>query len=407
MFRSEAITYRADRLSGDVAVAVPVAWQSIGYLIFGSVGAAIIFLSLADYARVETVTGTVIPDSGVAPVLPTRNGILTRLAVRDGQMVAAGDQLAFIRSEEDSADGVSASARIGAAIAQQDASLSAQGFEALSAARAQQSQLAAQQSGLVAELNQLQSQISLQQNLVNSAQKDLDRARIVAERGFISTRDIQFREELVVSRRQSLSQLLQTSASRRATLSEAQKTSTLVAAQARAQNAGLAASRAQVAQQAANSAGERSYVLRAPMAGRVTALTARTGQPASPQTALMTIVPAGSVLQAELAIPSSAIGFIKPGQAVRLAIDAFPYQRFGTVRGKVMTVATSAIMRQSPNGSSVSLYPVTVSLNQTGITAYGRTESLVSGMSLTARIVTEKQSLLEWLFEPLYAVRRR
>jgi membrane fusion protein len=32
---------------------------------------------------------------------------------------------------------------------------------------------------------------------------------------------------------------------------------------------------------------------------------------------------------------------------------------------------------------------------------------LLSGMTLSARITTRKQSLLEWLFEPLYAVGRR
>ena len=121
----------------------------------------------------------------------------------------------------------------------------------------------------------------------------------------------------------------------------------------------------------------------------------------------MTIVPAGAKLRAELAVPSAAIGFVKQGQQVRLAIDAFPYQRFGTVAGKVQTVAASAVNAQGPSGSTIAVYPVTVMLDTASITAYGRNESLVSGMSLTARIITEKQSLLQWLFEPLFAVRRR
>jgi membrane fusion protein len=50
---------------------------------------------------------------------------------------------------------------------------------------------------------------------------------------------------------------------------------------------------------------------------------------------------------------------------------------------------------------------VTVELEQPSVAAYGRREPLVSGMTLTARIVTEKQSLLQWLFEPLFAVQRR
>ena len=407
MFRTEAIFHRSDRLSGNIMIVVPVAWQLIGYLLFGALAAAIAFLSLANYSRVVTVGGTVVPDTGVAIILPTRSGTVSALPVRDGQDVAAGAELVAIRAEEGAAFGASAAERIEAAIAHQDASLSTQVDAVGASAIAQQGQLAAGRSGLIAEIGQLQSQIDLQNDLVGSAQKDLVRARTIANRGFISGRDLQLREDTLTSRQQQLSQLNQSLSSRRASLAEAERNAVQLAAQARAQSANLDATRAQVAQQAANASGARAYVLRAPVAGRVTALTARVGQSASPQAALMSIVPRGSTLRAELAIPSAAIGFVKPGQEVRLAIDSFPYQRFGTVKGKILTVAVSAIGQQGPNGTVVSVYPVTVVLTQTRIAAYGRLESLVSGMTLTARIVTEKQTLLEWLFEPLFAVRRR
>ena len=171
--------------------------------------------------------------------------------------------------------------------------------------------------------------------------------------------------------------------------------------------AGLEAIRAQVAQQAASTAASRSYVLRAPVAGRVTALTARLGQGVSPQSQLMAIVPSGARLTAELAVPSAAMGFVKPGQEVRLALDAFPYQRFGTVKGRVRTVPSSTINAPASNGATIAVYPVIVDIEAPKIFAYGRDEPLVAGMNLTARIITERQSLLEWLFEPLFAVRRR
>lgn len=407
MFRSVFLKQRIDRLSGDVSIAVPVAWQSIGYLVFGGVAATAAFLSVASNARVETVTGTITPDKGISTVVPTRSGVVAALTVKDGQEVAAGTELAAIRAEEDSASGTSAAAQIEAAISKQDASLALQAEAALATARAQQAQLVVQRSGLAAEVNQIQSQIALQRNLITTAQQDYDRAVKVAERGFISKHDLQVREEALLSRQQGLSQLEQSLATKQSAIAEVERSTAQVAAQAQAQNAGLAASRAEVAQQAANAAGSRSYVLRAPVAGRVTALTARVGQPANSQTPLMTIVPTGSVLRAELAIPSTAIGFVKKGQDVRLAIDAFPYQRFGTVKGKVLSVATSAVRAQGPNGSTISLYPVIVTLDRSAVTAYGRKEALISGMSLTARIITEKQSLLQWLFEPLFAVQRR
>ena len=407
MFREEVLFRHRDRLSGDVAIAVPVPWQSISYLIFGGVAAAFAFLSLANYSRVETVTGIVTPDKGVSAILPTRSGIIADLAVRTGQIVPAGAELVTIRAEEDSAMGLSAAAQIEVAIARQDASLSAQAEAALSSARAQQAQLAAQRSGLAVEIGQIESQIALQRDLIASAQKDYDRASTIAARGFISQRDLQVREETLLARRQGLSQLNQSLATKKSALVEAERNTANVTAQSQAQVAGLAASRAEVAQQAASTAGGRSYVLRAPVAGQVTALTARVGQAANTQAPLMTIIPSGSRLRAELAVPSAAIGFVKSGQDVRLAVDAFPYQRFGTVKGKVVTVSSSSVSTQAEDGRTIAVYPVTVELDSASVTAFGRREPLVSGMTLTARIVTEKQSLLQWLFEPLFAVQRR
>ena len=71
MFRPEAITSNRNRLSGDMAIAVPVAWQSISYLIFGGVALSMLFLSLASYTRVETVTGIIIPNTGVSNIAST------------------------------------------------------------------------------------------------------------------------------------------------------------------------------------------------------------------------------------------------------------------------------------------------------------------------------------------------
>jgi membrane fusion protein len=390
-----------------VAIAVPVPWQAIGYLLLGALVGGVIFLSLASYARVETATGTITPDAGVAAIVPTRAGVVAELAVKDGQSVAAGTPLATIRAEEDGSTPQAPGALVEAAIARQDASLAMQAAASLAAAEAQGAQLAAQRAGLASELEQLRVQIEAQQRLIASAETDLARAREIAKRGFVSGRDLQVREEALLSRQQGLAQLQQAIAAKSAALTDSERATAQIAAQAQSQLAGLAATRAQVAQQATSAAAARAYVLRAPVAGRVTALTARPGQPAAPGTQLMAIVPEGARLTAQLAVPSSAIGFIKPGQEVRVALDAFPYERFGTVKGRVATVPSSAVNAAGPNGTTIAVYPVTVTLTQPSITAFGRQEPLVPGMSLTARIITEKQSLLEWLFEPLFAVRRR
>lgn len=407
MFRTEVLNKSPAKLPGEVNIAVPISWAAISCLFLGTLIVAILFLSFAKYARVETVTGTILPDKGVSNIYPSQPGVLTELVVSEGDRVETGDLLAMVRTEQDSGDRLSSGDQIEQAITQQDSNLALQIAATNAAAAAQRSQLSAQQAGYRAEIEQIRTQIGLQEDLVRKARKDLDRALEIAERGFVSGRDLQVREEALLSRQQGLSQLNQSLAARRAALLEAERSTAQIAAQARANEANLAVARAQVGQQAATAASARSYAIRAPIAGTVTALTVRAGQATGPQQPIMAILPAGAELQAELTAPSTAIGFIKVGQEVSLAIDAFPYHRFGTAQGDVITVAESALSQSNANGEMISVYPVRVKLDTDAITAFGRRERLVSGMTLSARIVTENQSLVEWLFEPLYAVQRR
>ncbi|MEH7839168.1 HlyD family efflux transporter periplasmic adaptor subunit [Rhizobium laguerreae] len=150
----------------------------------------------------------------------------------------------------------------------------------------------------------------------------------------------------------------------------------------------------------------RAYVIRSPIGGTVSALTAKIGEPLNTQQALMSVVPLNATLHAQLDVPNAAVGFVEVGQEVRLAIDTFPYQSFGTIAGRVKSLSKSPINRGS--GASTNLnYLVTVDLERQSITAFGKQQALFPGMTLSARIATARQSLLEWLFEPLFALQRR
>lgn len=403
MFRDEVIQNSRAKLTGNVNIAIPISWSAIGYLLFGGVLIALIFLSLATYARVETASGSLSPDKGVSEIYPSRSGTFVKISVREGQRVLAGDVLAEIRTEEDRHEGISSAEQIQRAITARDTSLISQIDAIESAALAQQAQLIARQTGLRSEIKEIESQVKIQKDLLEAGQADFERAQGIAERGFVSKRDLDRRAEVILSRQLALSQLQQALSAKRAALTEAAQLEGQVAADARALSAGLASTRAQISQEAVTNTASRSYVLRAPISGRVTALVAKMGQHAEPQTSALTIVPEDAELVAELHVPNSAIGFVKKGQEVKLAIDAFPYQRFGTVTGEIVTVATTSIQARN-TGESV--YPVRVKLATNQVDAFRRKEALVSGMTCSAKIITDRQSLLEWLFAPLFAVSR-
>lgn len=407
LFRQEVLEHRADRLHGDVSIAIPLSWQAIGFLLLVSLAAALLFLVTARYSRIETVAGAVVLDRGVAPIVASRPGIVTALPAREGHRVRAGDPLVEIRSEEDMASGPTAPRRMREALRQQDERLASQTALMMNAARAEQARLSAEASGLAQEIASLEAQIAEQKRLVDVAAGEYQDVKGVAGKGFISRRDLEAREGALIARRQQLSQLEQARAAKSADLAATRRAIAQAAAAAEAQAAGVQSERAELVQRLAEVETAQGYALTAPVDGTVTAVTARIGQPIGPQQPLMVVMPANGTPRAELYVPTSAAGFLAVGQEVRLAVDAFPYQRFGTVQARIVQISSVAVPRTLPEGGAIPVYLVTAELREPWVMAFGRRQPLLPGMTFTARIVTRRQSLFEWLFEPLFAVGNR
>jgi membrane fusion protein len=404
LFRREVAAQRADRLHGDVSLAVPISWHVIGYTLLAALLAAFVFLATAGYSRTVTVSGAIVLDRGLAPILPSRRGSVAALAVREGQSVRAGDPLVRIRSEEDMTGGGTVSRRMLGALEQQDERLASQSALSLDAAGADQSRLAAQRDGLRREIVSIDTQVQSQQRLIEVAADEYREAQSVAANGFISRRALNQLEGALIMRRQQLAQLQQMRASKSAEIAQIERSIAMAGTSARSQAAGVQSARAALARERVEAETAQGYLLTAPVDGIVTALTARPGQPADLQQPLMVVMPAGARPRAELYVPTQAAGFLAPGQEVRLAIDAFPYQSFGTVAARIVQVSSVAIPRAGPDGATIPVYLVTAELAEPFVTAFGRRQPLLPGMTLSARIVAERQSLLHWLFQPLFAI---
>jgi membrane fusion protein len=407
LFRREVLEHRANRLYGDISIAVPTSWHAVGFTILAALAVALVFLASAGYSRVETVDGAIVLDRGVAAITPTKPGRIDALMVREGQQVRAGDPLARIRSDEDLAAGDTASQRTMAALAQQDERLAGQSQLTIDAAAQEQGRIAAQLDGDRREIASLDAQIKAQRRLLAIATGEFEQMRSVAAKGFISRHELNDRESTLILRRQQLAQLEQARVGKVAESAELRRSIAQADTAARSQAAGVQSSRAALAERRVEVESARGYVLTAPVDGIVTAVTARLGQPAETQQPLMVVIPAGARARAELYVPTSAAGFIAPGQEVHLAIDAFPYQTFGTIPARIVQISSVAVPRTGANGAAVPVYLATAELATPGVRAFGRVQPLLPSMALSGRIVTQRQSLLQWLFEPLFAIARR
>jgi membrane fusion protein len=388
-------------------LATPVGWHVIAYSMAAMVLVVAAFLAFASFPRVATVAGSLVLDRGAPPVMASRPGVVVALTVREGATVTAGDVLAEIAVAEYLASGGTSTQRSLKAIEQQDAGLAVQMVETARVARAEAARQESVALGLSREIASLDDQIVMQRSLLESARKQVDLIRPVAERGFVSGRELALREDTTLVREQQVAQLRQAKLAKASLLQDARQQSLKSNAEAGAAIASLSSTRAEVAERKVSLETGGGYVIRASVSGTVSAIMARVGQTVDASQALMMIVPDRAIVRAELHVPSSAIGFLAVGQRVRLASDAYPYQTFGTVPGRVASISGTTVVRQDEEGVNRPVYLVTATLEQPWIEAFGRRNKLLPGMTLKARIVTARRSLVEWLFEPLYAFRNR
>jgi membrane fusion protein len=154
----------------------------------------------------------------------------------------------------------------------------------------------------------------------------------------------------------------------------------------------------------------RTTVIPAPADGVITAILAEEGQNATTTAPLLSLLPAGAELQAELLVPSRAIGFIGTAQTVALRYQAFPYQRFGIYHGHVSQISKTII---NPGDATLPVqiqepvYRVTVALDAQTVSAYQKEVKLQAGMALEADVLLDRRRLIEWVFDPMYSLTRR
>jgi len=118
---------------------------------------------------------------------------------------------------------------------------------------------------------------------------------------------------------------------------------------------------------------------------------------------LFTLVPLGTALDAEVQIDSLDVGHVKPGDKVHIKLDAFPFQKHGTLEAKVRTLSEDAFKRDTANmATGTDAYYVSrIDLGASRLKNMDPHARLLPGMTLTAEIVVGKRTVLSYLLWPL------
>lgn len=156
--------------------------------------------------------------------------------------------------------------------------------------------------------------------------------------------------------------------------------------------------------------------LKAPQSGVIKDLATHTpGTVVSPGTILMTLVPRGETLRAEVWVSNQDIGFVRPGQAVKVKLAAYPFQKYGMVDATVAQVSGDATEAPSANTRSDALFGrdrpmgplafrANLELKTQQLESGDARLSLSPGMQVIAEIKLGERTLLEYLLSPVQKV---
>lgn len=403
------------RVMGDIVLVHPMSMTLLTAVALVMATCVVLFFAFGTYTRRTTVSGVVMPDSGLVKVYALQPGIVVERDVKEGQRVTRGQTLYTVSTDLQSAAAGATQAALIAQARQRKASLLTEIDKTRSLQQDERDTLRAKIANLKGALAQIDDQLAAQRLRTSIAADGATRYRGLLAQDYISKDQAQQREADLLDQQSKLNGLLRDRASTLQSLTEASNELSGLGLKQQNQLAQIDRTVIDVDQNLIESEAKRRIVVTAPETGIVTAAIAEVGQSVEPSRPLASVVPGGARWQAHLFVPSTAIGFVRAGEPVLIRYQAFPYQKFGQYRATVVSIARTALSAAElandggpaatpGEGRDATFYRVVVALDAQHVNAYGAQQPLQAGMTLQADILQERRRLYEWVLEPLYSL---
>lgn len=386
------------------------------------------------FGRVDVVApaeGRIAPIGETKIIQSPESGIVRRILVGEGQKVRKGQVLVTLDPTISGAE--AAQARVGLVSAQLDVArnqaivdaLDGKGFRFVAPAAAGPAEAETHRALARARLGQIeamlaagrsdsgaaasasaeaQAQVRKLEQSLPLLEQQVAANEAMAAKGYVSRlRVVEMRRQLIAERQDLL-------AARATVARYGQQSRSAVSGSVRTREE----ARAQVlqdlvkAQEEARARGEevakatlRSSFreLRAPVSGTVSQLQLHTeGGVVEGAKPLLTLVPDNARLEAEMMIGNGDIGFVRTGMPVKVKLQAFPYSRYGTIAGTVVSISPEAV---AVKDGQPPVYKARVALDRGYIVANGAQVPLRPGMIASADIVTGTRTLLSYIVGPV------
>jgi membrane fusion protein len=409
LFRTQALNARRPTLEGRVAISTPSSMRWFAFAAFGVVVGIAALAVGGSYTRKQAAFGQIVTTGALARITVREPGTVIEVPLAEGATVNAGQVLVRLRRGLDAGDNSGIDLDRIAHMRESIATLTQQLVRDEEIAAAEGERLRVRRDSLTAQNAALARDLVVYREKLTISERQVDRLKGLADSGIIARSQYDNAAQELLS-----TQLQLQSAESRAEqlLHERAELDSQIAehpTEAAKRRSTLQLQLADFQQQLREAEDRESYSITAPIGGVVASLQAKTGETVPAGALLMVVMPQQARFEAELFVPSRAIGFIQPGQPVSIRYQAFPYQRFGLHPGTVSAVSET-IMAPREVITTVPLaaepvYRVKIELPQQQVAAFGRTYALQPGMLIEADVELDRRPLWQWVLEPLLRIK--
>ena len=410
LYRKEAIDYKSQRLFSDFVITQPPSYKILTFSVIILTLLGILLLFNGEYVERVTVHGFISPEKGLAKVYPRQAGTLQEIMVQEGQFIKKGDLIALVYTGKGMSYG--------------------NNFENVQLEKLNNKknhiadQIIKEKNIFNIESDLLQKKIlqisKEKKNLIEIKENKIKRIKLatkkiediekLAKNNYVSDDYIKDMRDILLALEGELresnqliinneNKLIETSA-------ELKEIPILLEKRLSELNVLLIS----IDQEIVDIEADNLYSIKSSISGKIANIQYQKGQIVLPSRPMLSIIPNSSKLQAELFIPSSAVGFISKNDSVKIRYDSFPYQKFGLHNGTVKSISENIYLPDElpvPVSINEPVYKVKVNIESQYINAYGKNHNLQNGMLLEADILHDKRSFIEWMLAPIYSLRGR
>lgn len=402
--------------------ALPHVWtRGLLYLLVLIAAAGLPWASLSKVDETGSARGRLEPKGRAFRLDAPVAGTVTKVLVREGQRVKRGQPLLELDTELLRKDLEQAIAKLNG----QENRLSQLELvqnQVVVATRTQRLQNQAQIAEQSAQIDQIRQRLSFQQNARTLAQErfartltNVDRQQWLHEQGVVSQATLEEKQILALESQQQFEQSrtdfqqtqteLQKQQSAydrivytgKLTLAESEKQVEELRAQIADLNAEIAQTHNQIQ---ALQLQIQQRLLKAPADGTIFELPIdRPGAVVQPSQLIAQVAPEKTPFVLRAQMPSRESGFLRLGAAVKLKFDAYPFQDYGVVQGRLSRISPSSKVVDTPQGQ-MEVFEIEVALEQNALEAQNRRIPLNPGQTATAEVIIRQRRVIDFVLDP-------